>query len=262
MEQLFEKKEMKFLLLKAILLGIQYGKSDKSEDYKNGVVKEIQKLSEQNRIQQNSNQQNSNQQNIIQQNLNQQNSTQPNSNNNITQLPSKKPNNTYNNSQKQQMIQKKDEPVYKSAFVERLESQLGFLENERMKTYYTIQYLSNSNYTYNYARIQYLYNQYASIQEEIDKKRFSIEKEKKNDIVRQNDKKYRTTIQQQQPQQTFYQITQLRHEEHKKQFSDEKETFIQNAKQVIEEKQEQSDDQSLKTLEKTLQSLSSIFMSD
>lgn len=254
MEQLFEKKEMKFLLLKAILLGIQYGKSDKSEDYKNGVVKEIQKLSEQSRIQQNLNQQNTN--------LNHQNLIQPNSNNNSTQLPYKKPNNTYNNSQKQQMIQKKDEPVYKSAFVERLESQLGFLENERMKTYYTIQYLSNSNYTYNYARIQYLYNQYASIQEEIDKKRFSIEKEKKNDIVRQNDKKYRATIQQQQPQQTFYQITQLRHEEHKKQFSDEKETFIQNAKQIIEEKQEQSDDQSLKTLEKTLQSLSSIFMSD
>lgn len=245
MEQLFEKKEMKFLLLKAILLGIQYGKSDKSEDYKNGVVKEIQKLSEQSRIQQNLNQQNTN--------LNHQNLIQPNSNNNSTQLPYKKPNNTYNNSQKQQMIQKKDEPVYKSAFVERLESQLGFLENERMKTYYTIQYLSNSNYTYNYARIQYLYNQYASIQEEIDKKRFSIEKEKKNDIVRQNDKKYRATIQQQQPQQTFYQITQLRHEEHKKQFSDEKETFIQNAKQIIEEKQEQSDDQSLKTLEKTHQ---------
>ncbi len=248
MEQLFEKKEMKFLLLKAILLGIQYGKSDKSEDYKNGIVKEIQKLSEQNRIQQNSNQQSSN--------------------TSISQQPLKKMSNNFNNNtnnnnlQQQQFVQKKEEPVYKSALVERLEAQLGFLENERMKTYYTIQYLSNTNYTYNYARIQYLYNQYATIQEEIDKKRFTIEKEKKNDIVRQNDKKYRATIQQQQPQQTFYQITQLRHEEHKKQFSEDKETFIQNAKQVIEEKQEQSDDQTLKTLEKTLQSLSSIFMSD
>ncbi len=254
MEQLFEKKEMKFLLLKAILLGIQYGKSEKSEDYKNGVVKEIQKLSEQNKIQQ---QPKRNQDYIDAKKMNDNYSNnKSNYSNNYNHSNISNPNQNNNSNQK------KEEPVYKSALVERLEGQLVFLENERMKTYYTIQYLSNSNYTYNYARIQYLYNQYATIQEEIDKKRFSIEKEKKNDIVRQNDKKYRATIQQQQPQQTFYQITQLRHEEHKKQFSEDKETFIQNAKQVIEEKQEQSDDQTLKTLEKTLQSLSSIFMSD
>ena len=234
MEQLFEKKEMKFLLLKAILLGIQYGKSDKSEEYKDSVMREIQKLSDSNKI------------------------------NTSHQIPSQPPRKNINNIQKEtvhfQTIQEKKNEVIivKSPIVERLEMQLNFLETERMKIYHFIQYLSNTNYTYNYAKIQYLYNQYATVQEEIDKKRVNIEKEKKNDIVRQNEKKYKSIT----PQPSFQQITQLRHEEHKKRFNEQEETFIQNAKQVIEEKQEQSDDQTLKTLEKTLQSLSSIFMND
>ena len=146
MEDLFSNDVNKIIFLKAILLGINYGKSDKISFYKENIELEIIKLSKE-----------------ISKN-NTENKTLHNQtvNNHIV-------NNTQTNNQNENNNSK-------------YEKNIELLNNQKKITLNLIQNLSSNNYSYNYSRINILRNNLIQINQEIEKNKFILfrNKNKKN----------------------------------------------------------------------------------
>lgn len=126
-ENILNNKEYKIFFLRAILLGIDYGSSDKVEYYKKNIQNEIYNILKNNR-------------NIS------------NISNNISNIP--------NNISK-----------YENNIIN-LEFQKKNIQNSILK-------LSSNNYGYNYSRINILKNNLIYLNQEIEKNKLFLQKEKK-----------------------------------------------------------------------------------
>lgn len=150
MEDLFSNDVNKIIFLKAILLGINYGKSDKVSFYKENIELEIIKLSKE-----------------ISKN-NTENKTLHNQtvNNHIV-------NNTQTNNQNENNNSK-------------YEKNIELLNNQKKITLNLIQNLSSNNYSYNYSRINILRNNLIQINQEIEKNKFILFRNKNKNKKNQN----------------------------------------------------------------------------
>lgn len=137
-ENILNNKECKLIFLKAIILGINYGKSDKVNYYLENIEKEILKIKEKNEMHEDE---------IIKKHVN------------INEYQPKQHPSTNDN-----QILKKSENIILQ------------LENQKKYTINLIQTLSSKNYAYNYSKINLLKNNLLLINYEIDKNKIIVKK--------------------------------------------------------------------------------------
>jgi hypothetical protein len=138
-ENILNNKECKLIFLKAIILGINYGKSDKANYYLENIEKEISRIKEKNEMYEDE---------IIKKHVNI-NEYQP----------------------KQNISSTNDNQIFKKS-----ENIILQLENQKKYTINLIQTLSSKNYAYNYSKINLLKNNLLLINYEIDKNKIIIKK--------------------------------------------------------------------------------------
>ena len=156
-EKVVSNDEQKLIFLKAIILGINYGKSNNSEQYRKNIEDEIYKLAK--KI-------NSEKIDLV---------------NNSPQIP----NHTQNQNQKidtQTHTQTQSiKPVDKiSRTIEKYENIIITLENQKNNTVSLINSLSSNNYGFNYSRINLLKSNLSLIYKEIEKNKIIISKLKES----------------------------------------------------------------------------------
>jgi len=153
LESVIENDEQKIIFLKAIILGINYGKTDNADVYRHNILNEIKKVNE--KI------------NVNKKILN--NSLEKN----------KQPSLLESNKFQDDLSPGKDTKITESIY----DSNILNLENQKSYTINLINNLTASNYQYNYSKINLLKTNLINIDKEIQKNKINILKDKeKNNI--------------------------------------------------------------------------------
>jgi hypothetical protein len=164
LEQIINNNENKIIFLKAILLGITYGKKENPDYYKENIEKEIENLN-----------------NLYQKEKNIKDVQHVNVLKNIEKeiINDDFNNNLINNNNNQQNIDKKI--LYKYTNI------LKNLENQKQYTINLIQTLSANHYGYNYSKINLLKTNLQFINNEIEKNKNLFKKDIiQKDIIQKN----------------------------------------------------------------------------
>jgi len=153
LESVIENDEQKIIFLKAIILGINYGKTDNADVYRHNILNEIKKVNE--KI------------NVNKKILN--NSLEKN----------KQPSLLESNKFQDDLPPGKDTKITESIY----DTNILNLENQKSYTINLINNLTASNYQYNYSKINLLKTNLINIDKEIQKNKINILKDKeKNNI--------------------------------------------------------------------------------
>lgn len=150
LESVIENDEQKIIFLKAIILGINYGKTDNADVYRHNILNEIKKLSE--KI------------NVNKKSLN--NSLEKNKNVLESNISFQK------------------EGHYEST--EKYDTNILNLEKQKTYTINLINNLTASNYQYNYSKINLLKSNLINIDKEIEKNKINILKYKGKNNIKSN----------------------------------------------------------------------------
>ena len=184
-EKIITNDEFKIVFLKAIILGINYGKKDESEKYKNSIENEI--LSATEKLHSNSSDSMDNlemadevvKEKSIQNNVRVNNIVQNNiaSNNIASNNISSKyiSNNVPNNFVNTNFNNMNNIIEYN---ITKHQNTINTLESQKNSIYYLIENLSKTNYSFNYSKINLLKNSINSLNNEINKTHIIIMREK------------------------------------------------------------------------------------
>lgn len=226
LESVIENNEQKIIFLKAIILGINYGKTDNADIYRNNILNEIKKLNEK------------------------------------ININKKILNNSLDNGFRESLLTQKSEEVIKvkqSSILESTEKyDTNILNLEKQKSY-TINLINNltaSNYQYNYSKINLLKSNLINIDKEIEKNKINILKHKEKNNFKPNIFKNNQT------QENFAKILKTRENIIPKYISKEnnmKLEKISKEENIDEHKEEKLENKNLSgELEKTLSSLTNL----
>ena len=231
-EKIITNDEFKIVFLKAIILGINYGEKDEVEKYKNTIENEIiittEKLN-------NSKENNKDLEQTIHQSYsmsseeltNNQTKILNNSYSNLHEIdrtysnvePIRRTNEEIISSGNKNNINNINNPIpsnpaitHSIYLINKHETDIQNLENQKNSIFYLIESLSKTNYTFNYSKINLLRNSLSSINQEINRHHISILREKNNQKILIKNSRYQqfeqrdlyNKFKQQQQQQQFF----------------------------------------------------------
>jgi hypothetical protein len=171
LESIIENNEQKIIFLKAIILGINYGKSDNADIYRHNILNEIKKL---NGVLHKLQQPSASQIALHDgQNLNESSEKININKKSLNNLLNRKLNDDTLFTQKnEEVINVKQPSLSKST--EKYDTNILNLEKQKLYTINLINNLSVSNYQYNYSKINLLKSNLINIDKEIEKNKINI----------------------------------------------------------------------------------------